>query len=75
MPTQRPSAVHLFAPDHPALALTVKARLEAARKQYLEELAMPLGDTDYQRRAGKVNGLDEAIQICIETENEPKKGD
>jgi hypothetical protein len=69
--TQRPSAVTFFAPDHPRLANTVKAKLEARRAELLDGIVL-LPDDKMPSRAAEIRGIETAIQICIETENELK---
>ena len=71
MPAQRPSAVTLFAPEHPRLANTVKAKLEKRRAELLEGI-LTIPDDAMPQRAHQIRGIDEAIQICIETEDELK---
>ena len=75
MATPHPSSVQYFAPDHPRLTITVRSKLEMRRAELLEQLLMPLTGDDYQRRAGIIKGIDEAIQFCIETENELRDRD
>ena len=74
MANERPSAVRLFAPDHPALAVTVRARLEKQRENQIEQMATGYAQEwgDYKQRVGIVKGLDEAIQICLNVEQELK---
>jgi hypothetical protein len=73
MATQQPSAVRFFAVDHPAVAGTVRARLENRRKDLVEELAFATDWGDYSRRAGRVEGIDNAIQFCIDVETEAQE--
>lgn len=74
MATPTPSAIRLFAPDHPALAVTVRARLEKERNSQIEQMATGYAQDwgDYKQRVGIVKGLDEAIQICLNVEQELK---
>lgn len=69
--TARPVAVHFFAPEHPALAHTVRAKLETQRAKLVAEVADGFASDwpDYRQRVGIIKGIDEAIQCCIETEN------
>jgi hypothetical protein len=70
MALEQPSAVRFFAPDHPALNIKLRKRLEQRRCALLEEL---LGGSDwgnYNYRKGLVQGIDEAIQHCLDIENE-----
>ena len=73
MATQQPSAVRFFAVDHPAVAGTVRARLEKRRKDLVEELAFAADWGDYSRRAGRLEGIDNAIQLCIDVETEAQE--
>lgn len=75
MPNERPTALRFFAPDHPKLADSMRAKLESRRDELLEQLLMPLPHDDYNRRAGAILGLDEAIQMCIDTELELRQRD
>ncbi len=70
MSTQRPSAVQFFAPDHPRLAITLKAKLEKIRTEHLENLARQMKGNDHNWLAGTVNGIDVALNLCIQTEAE-----
>ena len=70
MSTQRPSAVQFFAPDHPRLAHTLKAKLEKLRSEQLENLARKMEGADHNWCAGTVNGIDMALQVCISSEEE-----
>lgn len=69
--SNQPSAVRLFAPEHPALSRTVHGKLEKRRA----ELSVQITDgyasdwPDYRQRVGVIKGIDEAIQFCIEAEN------
>ena len=71
MSTQRPTAVTFFAPEHPRLANTVKAKLEKRRAELLEGI-LTIPDDAMPQRAHQIRGIDEVIQICIETEDELK---
>lgn len=70
MATQRPSAVSFFPVDHPAIAGTVRGKLESYRKQLMEELAVSTDYPDFKFRLGRVQGVDDAIQHCLDVENE-----
>lgn len=70
MAAERQSAVRFFAPDHPTLANTLRAKLQ--KRQV--ELAAQISDgyasdwPDYKHRSGVIAGLTEAIRLCAETE-------
>jgi hypothetical protein len=70
MATQQPSAVRFFAVDHPAVAGTVRARLERYRKELVETGYMATDWGDFKFRAGRLRGVDDAIQHCLDVENE-----
>lgn len=69
---ERPTAVRLFSPEHPALPRTMRAKLE----KRMAELSGQLGGgyaqdwSDYKHRAGVIAGLNEAYDICAEVEKE-----
>jgi hypothetical protein len=70
MATQQPSAVRFFAVDHPAVAGTVRARLEQYRKELVEAVFMSADWGDFKFHAGRLRGVDDAIQHCLDIENE-----
>jgi len=73
----QPSAVHYFAPDHPALANTVRMRL----KKRIDELTAQMAEgyvsdwADYKERVGVLRGLREAVDISAEIDEELKGRD
>ena len=73
MATQQPSAVRFFAVDHPAVAGTVRARLERYRKELVEAVFMSVDWGDFKFRSGKLQGVDDAIQHCIDVETESQE--
>lgn len=77
MAQEAPSAVRFFTSDHPALANTLRGRLEKLRAQYVEQMGGGFAQDwgDYKRRAGEIGGIDQALQICIETDNDLRKGE
>lgn len=66
----RPSAVRLFAPEHPALTQALRATLEARRRELAAQIADGYAQSweDYKYRSGRVAGLDEAIAVCADLE-------
>lgn len=70
MATQQPSAVRFFAVDHPAVAGTVRARLERYRHELIEGLSGAPSWDSFKERVGKLQGIDDAIQHCLDVENE-----
>lgn len=65
------SAVRFYSPEHPALAHTVRGKLEVRRAKLSAEITDGFSSDwpDYRQRVGVIKGIDEAIQCCIETEN------
>lgn len=70
MAIEKPSAVRFFAPDNPALNINLKTRLVKRRMDLLEELMVALDYGDYCLRRGRIEGVDNSIQFCIDLENE-----
>jgi hypothetical protein len=70
MATQQPSAVRFFAVDHPAVAGTVRARLEQRRKDLLEEMMVSSDWGDFCKRLGRVEGVMQCINLCSDVEKE-----
>ena len=70
--TDRPSAVRIFAPEHPNLARTLRAKLEKERAGLAANITDGLAQdwADYKHRAGVIKGIDAAIQLCINAESE-----
>ena len=73
MATQQPSAVHFFAVDHPAVAGTVRARLEKYRRFLVEGFPVSSDWADFKFRSGRLQGIDDAIQHCLDVENESQE--
>jgi hypothetical protein len=63
------SAVEFFRPDHPMMPITVRQRLEERRTKYLSDLEYAMDWNDFQKRIGVINGLGEAISVCVEAED------
>lgn len=70
MAQERPSAVRFFAHDHPALATTVRARIEQRRKEALDQLLFAQSWDDYNRRAGIVRAFDDTLELIGTVEKE-----
>ena len=68
MVAQQPTAVRLYAPDHPALALTLRSKLEQRIAQCLRDLPLASSWEDFKKRGGVIAGLEEALQVCSEVE-------
>jgi hypothetical protein len=60
----------MFAPDHPALAISMRGRLEKRRKELLEELILSQDWADFSRRRGLIVGIDEALRFCEDIQKE-----
>ncbi len=63
------SAVEFFRPEHPLIPITVRQRLEERRSKYLSDLEYAMDWHDFQKRIGIINGLGEAISVCVEVED------
>jgi len=71
MANERPSAVRLYAPDHPALVLTVRRKVEAEREQQINNmLRTRLSFDDYNYRTGIIEGLRIALLLTDQSEQE-----
>lgn len=66
----QPSAVRFFAPDHPQLAVGVRAQLEKRRAELMNELLNAQDWGDFCERRGKVRGVDEGLQATLDVERE-----
>ena len=58
----------VFALDAPQSLRTIRTKLEQAKANRIEQLAYAQDWPDYKRRAGAIEGLDEALQVCDEIE-------
>ena len=65
-----PLSVRMFTPDHPALALSMRSRLEVRRRELLEELILSQDWADFSRRRGLIVGIDEALRYCYDIQKE-----
>ena len=63
------SAVEFFRPEHPHLPITVRRLLEERRNKYMADLEFSMDWNDFQKRIGVINGLGEAISLCVEAED------
>ena len=71
MSGESPSAVRLFAGDHPALTSTVRQRVTALRAKLISECVSAAEDwPDYKQRRGVIIGLEHALRICEEADKE-----
>lgn len=70
----QPQAVHYFAPDNPALANTVRVRIEKRIAELGAQLAYGSAADwgDYQRRVGVIKGLEEARELCVEIDKDQR---
>ena len=59
-----------FALDHPQHIRTIRAKIEAIRKEEMEWLVLGSARdwAEYQRRVGKLEGLRDALFVCDEIE-------
>lgn len=67
---ERQSAVRFFAPDHPTLANTLRAKLEKRKAELMLGMTYAGDWADFNQRRGVIFGLDEAIAFCAETEKD-----
>ena len=70
MAIPHPSAVRLFAPDHPALAIKLRQRLEERRRDLFERIASSPTWDDFRWNQGRLIGLKDAIEIAEDIEKE-----
>ena len=69
--SETPSAVRLFAADHPALTNTVRQRVTALRAKLISECVGAAQDwPDFTQRRGVIIGLEHALRICEEADKE-----
>ena len=69
--SETPSAVRLFAADHPALTNTVRQRVTALRAKLISECVGAAQDwPDFTQRRGVIIGLEHALRICGEADKE-----
>ena len=67
----RPSAVRLYASDHPALTNTVRAKLMKRRAELIVGILESTQDwPDFALRRGAIAGIDEAIAMCEQAEKD-----
>lgn len=69
------SALRLYAENHPALAGTLRVRLEARRSELIKQNGEGYSQdwSDYKHRAGVIQGLQDAIDICEQAEKDLEK--
>lgn len=67
--------VHAFVTDHPALARSLHAELEKGRKEVLDRIRYAADWADFKRRVGHLEGLDAAMQACIDVEKKLRGND
>ena len=69
--SETPSAIRLFAADHPALTNTVRQRVTALRAKLISECVGAAEDwPDFKQRRGVIVGLEHALRICEEADKE-----
>ena len=71
--TDRPSAVRLYAPDHPALTNTVRAKLMKRRADLLDAVMSSQDWADFSYRRGEIRATDAAIAECEQAEKDYRK--
>lgn len=72
MAAPSPSALRFFPGDHPAVLGTARARIEQRRKEFIEALAGGFAKefADYKQRVGEIIGLNIALELLDEAEQE-----
>ena len=72
MSTESPSAVRLFAFEHPSLARGLRAKLQQRQAELIGAVGTGYAQdwADYKKRIGVIEGLGEAIEACKQAENE-----
>ena len=69
--SETPSAVRLFAADHPALTNTVRQRVTVLRAKLISECVGAAQDwPDFTQRRGVIIGLEHALRICDQADRE-----
>jgi hypothetical protein len=67
------SGFHVFALDHPAAARTHRAKLAKLKEDQVKQLLSPgivKSWEDYKQRIGRLQGLDDALNLLSEAEQE-----
>jgi hypothetical protein len=64
------SAVQIHAFDHPFVPRTLAQKLAALRLDELAKLPGALGWDDFNKRRGRIEGLQMAIDLCAVVEKE-----
>lgn len=67
-----PQAVRYFVPDNPQLVRVLRLKLQELVHKEIAALASNYAQDwpDYKFRTGKIQGLNDAIQVCEEAEKE-----
>jgi hypothetical protein len=74
MAAPTPQSVRFFPSDHPALTNTARARIEAEKRIQLDSLLLASNWDDYNKRVGKIRGLEEALSLLDQVEVELTEG-
>jgi hypothetical protein len=66
------SAFRITAAEHPSIARTLRGKLETMRNQLVDTLANGYAQdwADYRHKVGIRIGLDHAIELCRDTEQD-----
>ena len=62
----RPDVVSISHDDHPALARKLEQALTEKREDQLQGITSAKDWPDFQKRCGRIDGIDLAISICAE---------
>lgn len=70
--SENPSAVRLFAFEHPSLARGLRAKLVQRQAELIGAVGAGYAQDwpDYKERIGVIKGLNEAIEQCKQVEQE-----
>jgi hypothetical protein len=65
-----PSAVKLFAFEHPSLVRSLRGKLTARRAELLGQIVSAQSWDDFKQRVGVIRGLDDALGICDDVDKQ-----
>jgi hypothetical protein len=68
MPLQEDRGFSVYALDHVQNTRTMKKKLTEIRATHVANLVLAQDWADYQRRVGRLEGIDEALHVCEDIE-------
>lgn len=68
--TDSVSSVSFFVPDTPKLTRNLRGKLSEERLKRIEQLVGAEDWPDFKQRLGAIRGLEIALKLCIETEQD-----